>query len=114
MYGLRTDCHVCLSGGCNTWMPDTLDQSQYLQVDLLEIHRIRALDLQGAGCACDCYTKTFKVLYSDGIVWKFYEPARIQQGNSDPYGIVSLLFQPPITVSLRFVNLFYTQAREPK
>ncbi|KAI0219994.1 hypothetical protein LSAT2_028472, partial [Lamellibrachia satsuma] len=71
----------------------------FLQVDLLRTHQLSKLAIQGGGSACDCYTSTFKLLYSvDGLVWKFYESGRLQQGNSDRYRTVTLTFQSPITV----------------
>ena len=90
---------IYLSDGGSAWVANTADQHQFLQVDLLRPHELTKLAVQGGGGACDCYTSTFRVLYSiDALVWKFYESGRIQQGNSDRYRTVALTFQPPIKV----------------
>ncbi len=92
---------ICLTDGGSAWVAYNVDQHQYLQVDLLEVHHVRKLDIQGGGRSCNCYTTTFKLLYSsDGLLWNFYESGRMQQGNSDRYRTVAMTFQPPITVRL--------------
>ncbi|KAI0231293.1 Ficolin-1 [Lamellibrachia satsuma] len=87
------------SDGGSAWVASTTDQYQFLQVDLLRTHQLSKLAVQGGGSACYCHTSEFKLLYSvDGLVWKFYESGRLQQGNSDRYRTVTLTFQSPITV----------------
>ncbi|CAH1803389.1 unnamed protein product, partial [Owenia fusiformis] len=60
----------------------------WLQVDLLQPHKITKMALQGYAPGHSYWVKTFQILYSvDGTNWLYYNKREIIQGNSNGHNV---------------------------
>ncbi|CAH1790454.1 unnamed protein product, partial [Owenia fusiformis] len=60
----------------------------WLQVDVLQPHKLTKMALQGYAPGHSYWVKTFQILYSvDGTNWLYYNKREIQQGNSNGHDV---------------------------
>ncbi|KAM4676520.1 lactadherin isoform 2-T2 [Discoglossus pictus] len=97
-------------GKTNAWTSLDNNQSEWLQIDLLNAKKISGIITQGAKDFGNIqYVEAFKVAYSDnGSTWIIYKDYRTNTdkvflGNNDNYSHKRNIFNPPFTA--RFVRI---------
>ncbi|KAI0217532.1 hypothetical protein LSAT2_030698 [Lamellibrachia satsuma] len=85
---------------------------QHLRVDLLTLHDVTKLVVQGSGTRYNSWTKQFKVLYSEnGLTWKFHKigaKVKLFEGNPARYHAIAHSFHPPLRT-----NTYWTLSGSP-
>ena len=74
LFPIKLDLALLFTGA---WIPKVLSESEYLQIDLLQVRNITAILTQGrdeAGCGCSEWVTKYKLSYSlCGGVWSYYK-----------------------------------------
>ncbi|KAI0236285.1 hypothetical protein LSAT2_013138 [Lamellibrachia satsuma] len=80
------------------WIPYNRN-GQHLRVDLLTLHDVTKLVVQGSGTSYNSWTKQFKFTVRTGLTWKFYKvgsEVKLFEGNPARYHAIAHSFDPPL------------------
>eukprot|EP00057_Strongylocentrotus_purpuratus_P014292 XP_011668766.1 PREDICTED: uncharacterized protein LOC590339 [Strongylocentrotus purpuratus] len=91
------------------WSARTLNQDQFIQADLRQLHEVSGVMTQGRNVQYSQWVTSFRVLYSiDGLTWTAVQNAimagsEVFTGNTDMETVVTNDFSP--TVVARFIRI---------